>query len=115
MELSYNTKTGYNLPNLTPPAEPAVMGKYAMLRESYLQTHRQSLYLNLLTTGTLNQHLMEIQTRATEMLEQLMPQLQREAGITEELKQQNPLEWTGLMNNLRNSVEERILHDLIYN
>ena len=88
MELSYSMKSGYNLPNLTPPTEPTVTGKYAMLRESFLQNHRRSLYLNLLTRGSLNQHLMEIQTRATEMMEQLIPQLQREAGVTEDLKAQ---------------------------
>ena len=114
MKLSYNMKTGYNLPNLTLPVEPTVTGKYAMLRESFLQNHRRNLYLNLLTSGKLNQHLMEIQTRATEMMEQMMPQLQKKAGITENLKQQNPLEWAGLMNSLRHSAEETILNDLIY-
>ena len=115
MEMNYSMRSGYNLPNLMPPEEPVVTGKYAMLRERFLQDHRRSLYLNLLTSGKLNQHLMEIQTRATEMMEQLMPRLQKEAGITEELKARNPMEWAGLMNNLRHSAEETIMDDLIYN
>ena len=43
-----------------------------------------------------------------------MPKLQREAGVTEELKARNPMEWTGLMNNLRNNAEETILAELVY-
>ena len=114
MEMQYRTMNGMNLPDLTPPEEPMATGKYAMLRESYLQEHRHSLYLNLLTSGQLNQHLMEVQNRASQMLEDLMPKLQREAGVTEELKARNPMEWTGLMNNLRNNAEETILAELVY-
>lgn len=114
MEMQYRTMNGMNLPDLTPPEEPTVTGKYAMLRESYLQTHRHSLYLNLLTSGRLNQHLMEIQERATQMMEDLMPRLQQEAGVTEALKARDPMTWVGLMNNLRHSAEETILAELVY-
>ncbi|MGN1026688.1 MAG: TnpV protein, partial [Faecousia sp.] len=86
----------------------------AMLRESYLQEHRHSLYLNLLTSGQLNQHLMEVQNRASQMLEDLMPKLQQEAGVTEALKASAPMTWVGLMNNLRHSAEETILTELVY-
>ena len=114
MEMTYRVENGMKLPNLTPPEEPVVTGKYAMLRETFLQEHRHSLYLNLLTSGTLNQHLIEIQVAATQMLEDLMPQLQKEAGVTEALKASDPMTWVGLMNNLKHSAEEAVLAELVY-
>ena len=114
MEMTYRVQNGMKLPDLTPPEEPVVTGKYAMLRESFLMEHRPLQYLNLLTNGTLNQHLMEIQESATAMLEDLMPRLQKEANLTEEQKARNPLQWAGLMNNLKHSAEETILNDLVY-
>ena len=114
MEMTYRVENGMKLPNLTPPKEPVVTGKYAMLRETFLQEHRHSLYLNLLTSGTLNQHLIEIQVAATQMLEDLMPQLQKETGVTEALKASDPMTWVGLMNNLKHSAEETVLAELVY-
>lgn len=114
MEMTYRVENGMKLPNLTPPEEPVVTGKYAMLRETFLQEHRHSLYLNLLTSGTLNQHLIEIQVAATQMLEDLMPQLQKETGVTEALKASDPMTWVGLMNNLKHSAEETVLAELVY-
>ena len=114
MEMTYRMENSYQLPNVTVTKEPEVQGKYALLRESFLKEHRHGLYLNLLTSGRLNQHLMEIQSSAQEMMNSLLPKLQREAGVTEELKARNPLEWTGLMNNLRISAEETILQEIVY-
>ena len=114
MEMTYTLKNGLNLPDLMPPEEPEVTGKYAMLRERFLKEQRPFQYLNLLTSGTLNRHLLEIQESATAMLENLLPKYQAEAGLTEELKARNPLRWTGLMNNLKHSVEETILSELVY-
>ena len=114
MEMTYTLKNGLNLPDLMPPEEPEVTGKYAMLRERFLKEQRPFQYLNLLTSGTLNRHLLEIQESATAMLANLLPKYQAEAGLTEELKARNPLRWTGLMNNLKHSVEETILIELVY-
>lgn len=114
MEMTYKVENGMNLPDLTLPEEPMVTGKYAMLRESFLKEHRHSLYLNLLTSGTLNRHLMEVQTSATQMLEDLMPQLQQKAGVTEALKASDPMTWVGLMNDLKHSAEETVLAELVY-
>jgi hypothetical protein len=37
-----------------------------------------------------------------------------EAGLTEQMKAENQVQWVGLMNNIRASAEETILNDLIY-
>ena len=35
-------------------------------------------------------------------------------GVTEELKEKAPMQWVGLMNNIRSQAEETILNELIY-
>ena len=37
-----------------------------------------------------------------------------EKGVTEELKEKAPMQWVGLMNNIRSQAEEVILTELIY-
>ena len=113
MELTYTMQGDYRLPNLIPPESPKV-GKYGMLRHSYLRKHREGLYTGMLMKGTLNTHLEEVDREANRMLEQLTTQMAQEHGVTEELKATDPLRWAGLMNNLRHSAEELVLSDLIY-
>ena len=38
----------------------------------------------------------------------------KEAGVTEKLKEENPMEWIGRVNNCLNRVEEIIRNELIY-
>ena len=116
MELTYTMKDGYRLPDLLPPQEPeTTLGKYGLLRRKYLKAHRKVLFTNLLTSGKLNQHLMEIEQTAKTRIEQIMAQMAKAEGVTEELKASDPMKWTGLMNNLRHSAEETVLAELIYN
>ena len=115
-ELTYTMQNGYRLPDLLPPQEPEMhLGKYALLRRTYLKQHRRVTYTNLLTSGKLNQHLMEIEQTAKTRIEQIMAQMAKAEGVTEELKASDPMKWTGLMNNLRHSAEETVLAELIYN
>ena len=114
-ELTYTMQGGYRLPNLLPPQEPEMhLGKYALLRRTYLKQHRRVTYTNLLTSGKLNQHLMEIEQTAKTRIEQIMAQMAKAEGVTEELKASDPMKWTGLMNNIRNAAEALILSELIY-
>ncbi|MGN1270343.1 MAG: TnpV protein [Clostridia bacterium] len=48
------------------------------------------------------------------MLDVLMKQFAEKENITEELKVKDQLKWVGLMNNIKHSVEEIILKELIY-
>ena len=113
--LTYRTEGDYRVPNLAVPEEgPVVLGKYALLRKSYLQHHSRILFVNLLTAGTLNQHLMEIERTANERLELMVPQMAAAQGVTEQLKASDQMRWVGMMNNIRHSAEETILNDLIY-
>ncbi len=114
--ITYTMQGDYNLPNLLPPQEPEVhLGKYALLRRKYLKEHRRVMFTNLLTSGKLNQHLMETEQAARSRMEQIVSQMAKEAGVTEALKTSDQMKWVGLMNNLRNAAEETVLNELIYN
>ncbi|MFQ9420132.1 MAG: TnpV protein [[Clostridium] leptum] len=113
--ITYSRQGEFNLPNLLPPQETeGQIGKYALLRLEFLKEHRKITYTNLLTTGTLNTHLAEIERTAANRLKLMMKQMSESEGITEELKANAPVKWAGLMNNIRHSAEEIILSELIY-
>ena len=113
--ITYTRQGDYNLPNLLPPQEaPVPHGKYALLRKKFLKEHRRITYTNLLTSGQLSSHLSEIEQTAQRQMEQLVTQMAKAEGVTEELKERDPMKWVGLMNNLQNAAEEIVLKELIY-
>lgn len=63
---------------------------------------------------TLRKHIVEIDKQAKERFEILMKQMLEQNPIDENLKNTDPLKWTGLMNNYKNSAEEIILNEFIY-
>ena len=113
MELTYRRSGDYRLPNLDVPEAPEV-GKYGMLRRSYLANHRRGIYTGMLLTGELNSHLAEIDREATEMVERLTARMAREQGVTEELKASDQMKWVGLMNNIKAAAEEVALAEIVY-
>ena len=113
MAFTYRTEGDYQLPNLTVPEAPTV-GKYGMLRRSYLRSHRNGIYTGLMLSGKLNSHLEEIDWQASEMLENLTTQMAQDQGVTESLKASDQMKWVSLMNNIRASAEEMVLTELIY-
>ena len=115
-ELTYTMQGDYNLPNLTLPKQPKVeLGVYAQMRKNYLLNHHKIIYYNYLTSGTLTNHLSEVQQRALQMEETLMKQMSAQEGLTEELKAQDMMTWVGRMNNLRNRVQEIVKAEVIFN
>lgn len=113
MEITYTLVGDYYRLNLVAPGSPKV-GRWGMLRFSYLRKHREALYTIMLTENTLNPHLEEIDRQAQEMEQQLISQLAQQEGITEQLKAENQMEWVARMNNIRNRADEIVLNELIY-
>ena len=116
-ELTYTKNGDYLIPDLTLTGteEARPLGKYGRLRRSYLQEHRPGLYSRLSLSEKLFPHLREIDETANRRLEQMMPELMRLNGVTEELKARDQMKWVGLMNNLKAQAEETILNELVYN
>ena len=101
----YITKNGINY---------ELRGKYGHLHLEFIKQHRRGTYTTLLTEGRLNEYLHEIDLQAHAMLDDIIPRLAKECGIDEDLKAHNPLQWTAEMNNIKASVEEIILREVIY-
>ena len=115
-ELTYSRNGDYLIPDLTLSKEPETpLGKYGRLRKTYLKEHRPVLWNRLILSEKLYPHLREIDETANRRLEQMMPELMSLNGVTESLKETDPMKWTGLMNNLKAQAEEKILDELIYN
>ena len=101
---------GLYYPDLYLPEETEYpIGKYGMLRKSYLQEHRKGLYLELVFAGKLNKHLHQIDEECNQMMDRLVEQMKEKQGVTEELKMQNQMEWVRRMNNIKNIAEESVM------
>ena len=113
--LTYSQNGDYLIPDLAlDPAPAKPLGKYGRMRQTYLKTHRRLIYNQMLLSGSLFSHLQEVDETAHQRLEQMMPQLAKDAGATEDLKARNPMQWTGRMNACKAQAEEVIRNELIY-
>lgn len=114
-EITYSRVGDYYLPDLyLPEQETLPIGKYGLLRKTYLKTHRKILYINLLTTGALHKHLSEINTQANERVDLLARQMAKARGITEALKAADQMAWVSAMNNIKACAEESVLKEIVY-
>ena len=89
------------------------IGKYGMLRKTYLKEHRKDLYLELILAGKLNEHLHQIDKECNLMMDRLVEQMKEKQGVTEELKTKAQMTWVGRMNNIRACAEEIILNTIV--
>lgn len=113
-ELTYTKNGEYWIPDLTAAEQPMELSKYGRMREWFLKEHRTITYNNLLLSGKLTAHLMEIDQAAVNRMEEIMPELAKQAGATEALKATNPMRWVGLMNTCKVQAEEIVMNELIY-
>ena len=115
-EITYTKQGDYLIPDLTLPEQPEVtLGRWSQMRRTYLKQHHKILYYNLLTKGALTQHLSEVQQRATELEETLVKQMAQKEGLTEQMKANDMMKWVRLMNNIRNSAQEIVKEQVIFN
>ncbi len=81
----------------------------------YLKQYRKITYTNLLTGGKLNAYLADIDRQAQERFERLIEDMKQAQSITERLKEEeNALEWTGRLNNIRACAREIVEKEIIY-
>lgn len=114
--ISYTLHGDYYLPDLILPEEEdkRPIGKWGSLHKSYLQHHKRVFYNTLVSNLTLHSHLADIDEQARSMFDSLVEQMMKREGVTEELKEQNQMEWVGRMNNIRERANEIVCNELIY-
>lgn len=69
---------------------------------------------SLILSEKLYPHLQEIDETANRRLKMMIPDLMKSAGVAEQFKASDPVQWIGLMNMLNAQAEEIILSELIY-
>ena len=114
--ISYRNVGDYLIPNLTLQSEEASvrLGKWGILHKDYLMKHKKVLFITLLIQGKLYQHCTEVEKQARDMFDTLVEQMKKAEGVTEQLKEENQLEWVRRMQNIEARAREVIIGDLIY-
>lgn len=67
-----------------------------------------------MTIGRLNNYLADIDEQAESMFSRLVGEMSERESIIEKLKEENPMEWVQLMNNIRNRATEIVNAETIY-
>ena len=112
--MDYTLCGDYYLPNLLSAQEEEYdIGIYSQRYFRYIKEHDKILFINLITTGKLNEHLAEVDTRAQNMKAMLIKQMTEQEGINEALKEQNQMEWVKRMNSIRSRVKEIIWNEIV--
>ncbi len=112
--LWYELQGDYYLPCLKLPEEGEVhIGIWGQRHLRYLKQYHRVRYYNLLTSGKLNDYLVDVETWAQQMFDELVNALSRNENLTEDFKATNPVEWVRKSNNIRNRVAEIVNQELL--
>ena len=117
-KLEYHIENDYLIPNIAMKNNNLgnyQIGKYGYLRLDYLKKYKRGYYTELMLKGTLAEHIVAIDKEANMQVNNIVKNSAKPNNVDEMLKQCNPLEWVRLMNNFKNSAEEIVLKELIYN
>ena len=112
--ITYRQVADYMIPNLIlPPEETTIrLGKWGMLYKEHLFKHNKVLFTTLLTQGKLYQHCAKIENQAQQMFEAIVNQMKEAEGVTEQLKEENQLEWVCWMQNKKKRTRDEIFKEL---
>ena len=97
-------------------AEPAAgcVGKYGLMRKTYLKEHRPVLYAELVRSAKLHKHLSEVNEVCTRQVEEMTAQMAEREGVSEALKAADPMAWVARMNSIQNRAEEIVLREYVF-
>lgn len=111
--LWYELKGYYYYPMIAvPKQEKIILGKYGRAR---FKNYKKGLYTELMITGTLTNHLAEIDKTANQRVNEIIKKLAKNENIPIHYDgKMNQLEWVSLMNNYKHCAEEIIYSDFIY-
>lgn len=113
--IGYTLQGDYYLPDLVcSDKKEQHIGLWGQRHLRYLKQHRKVLYYNLLTSGKLNDYLADMDIQAEELFNRFVKEIAEREGVSEQLKKDNPIQWVGKMNNIRNSITETIYSEIIY-
>lgn len=115
VNIRYENQGHYALPCITTKVENDLnIGVWANHHRRYLKQSHRIRYYNLLTSEKLYSYLADIEEQAENMFQSIVKSLAEQENVTEKMKAENPMEWVGKMNNIRNRAAEIVNTELIF-
>ena len=118
MEIEYEQVGDYLYPKLTVEdhlkGEKKFIGKYGRMRLKHLRENDELQLTMLMQHGNLTEHLASVDERARDYVHWFMEEMRKKEQISEDLKDTDPMQWVGRMNNIKAQAEEIVMHDLIF-
>ena len=112
---TYRREGDYLIPNISvPDTKEHNIGKYGNIHKQFLKENYPVYYSVMLSSGNLFARLERVERKAQQELDRLIHIPAKQQGVTEQLKTENQLKWTGLMNNIKAQVEEMVLENIVY-
>ena len=111
------TKVGdYYFPDVTLEDEEdeRQLGKYGLLRQTFLQERHHGTYTSMLLTGRLMPHLYEINDQCQAQVDRMVEDLKRQNGVDEAMKARDQMGWLGAVNSFIQQAEEIVLREIVY-
>ncbi|RKJ61377.1 TnpV protein [Roseburia sp. 1XD42-69] len=93
-QLSLEQKTDYTI------------GKYGIMCGEYMMKYQRHEYLKMVMDGTWNQYLHDVDEECHREVELAVKRIMEKEGVTEQLKNENPLKWVQRVNGIKARVEE---------
>lgn len=114
--ISYRQVGDFKIPNIILPPEQAniTIGKWGMMHKDYLEHNKRGLFMLSVTKCTLWPYLADVDRQANELYALLIEQIKAAESATEELKEQDQLEWVRRMGNIQQQAKEIVCSELIY-
>ena len=113
-QITYIKVGDYYIPDWKLPEAHRPIGRWGRMHRDYLKEHRPVIFNQLVLSGTLWSYLADINEQAQTRMEVLIKQMMAAEGVTEELKEENQIEWVRKINNIRTRTEEIILNEIVH-
>ena len=110
-EIEYIQVGDYQLPNLK--VEEMHLNRFGRAKLDYLKKHDYLLYFKLLSKNELNDYLLKVQKEADDLYDRLVEEYKTKWNVTEELKQNDQMNWVQMMNNIKSCVDEIVYKTLL--
>ena len=99
--------------NLQHDLENLEMDMYQKMRLKYLQTQDLEQYIETGLTGSIKVDLINTSQMAENFWDNQIELMMKTEGLTDQYKNNNPLEWVQKMNQIRDAVREMINRDIV--
>lgn len=97
------------------PEDNRPIGRWGRMHGDYLKKNKRHVFDLMLMNGRLHSYLADIDEQAREMFDALVEQIKEDEGVTEQLKEENQMEWVQRMGNIDQQAREIVCEDLIFN